>query len=114
MHASRGPLSTWVLGTVAVILQIGGSVYLAHEEWSNELSAAHRAADADVDRLANLLRGQLRLGRYEDLTPLVQSWGRTEPTLALVRVQAPNGFVLAEFARPELRGAHSCRADSLR
>jgi len=104
MHAARGSISTWVLAAIAGVLQIGGTVYLAHEQWRNELAAAQATAVADVDRLSALLGGTLRVGRYEDLPQLLQSWGRTEPTLALVRVEGANGTVLGEFARPELRG----------
>jgi signal transduction histidine kinase len=104
MHVSRGSVSTWALAAVAAVLQIGGSVYLSREEWRNELAAAQSAADADVERLSALLGSTLRLDRDADLAPLLQSWGRTEPTLALLRVEAANGAVLGEFTRADLRG----------
>lgn len=113
MHTSRGSLSTWSLAAIAAVLQVGGSVYLSREEWRNELAAAQTAADEDVNRLSALLRGALQLGRYEDLGPLLQSWGRTEPALALVRVEAANGLVLGEFARPELRGQQLTHVGSI-
>jgi signal transduction histidine kinase len=104
MHASRGSLTTWTIATLAIVLQTGGSIYLAREQWRNEVAAAETAAHADVDRLSNLVEATLRHGRYDDLAPLLESWARTEPTLAVVRVQAANGFTLGEFARPELHG----------
>jgi signal transduction histidine kinase len=104
MYGARRSLTTWSVATAAVVLQVGGSIYLAREQWRNELADAQHAAAADVERLSSLIGGELRLGRYEEIASLVRNWGRSEPMLALVRVQTANGYVLAEFDRPELRG----------
>lgn len=105
MRVALRSLWSWAVAMLAMALLVGGSAYLAREQWRNELAAAQAGATADVERLSRLVGGELALGRYDTLPALLQSWGRAEPTLALIRVQAANGFVLGEFARPELRGA---------
>jgi signal transduction histidine kinase len=110
---ARLSLRTWGAAALAVALLIGGSAYLAREQWRNEVAAAQAAQNADAERLAQLVAGELGHGRYDTLPALLQGWGHTEPTLALIRVQAANGFVLAEFSRPEPRGAQLSQAVSV-
>ncbi|MBS0374357.1 MAG: GAF domain-containing protein [Proteobacteria bacterium] len=102
----RADPTIWVPAVLAIALAVAGSVYLLREQWRNELSTAQDRTRADAEQLASRIAGELTAGRYEGLPALLEGWARTEPSIASLRLEAANGFVLAEFSRPELTGDH--------
>jgi signal transduction histidine kinase len=103
-HRFRADPTIWIPAVCAIALAVAGSVYLAREQWRNELTTAEDRLRADAEQLASRIAGELAAGRYEVLPALLEGWARTEPSIATLRLEAANGFVLAEFSRPELTG----------
>ena len=109
MLIRRGRAAVYGAAGLLMLLTIAGSVLLEREQWQNELSGVRNAIRADVEGLSSLLAEQLRLGQYGELPKLVRTWGQTDPMIAEIRLQAPNGYLLAGIGDRRSAASRSCR-----
>lgn len=95
--ADASPLRLWlVVGTVILLLIAGGAKHVA-DHLAQDAERTSNATNNELRLLAALAQDNLRQNDYAGLEMLVDEWGKSRPEIAELRIDAANGFTLAEY-----------------
>jgi len=90
---------TWAAAVVVAGSFAAGSAYLVKEQWRSELADADRAGRTSVAQLIPFLTDALNASRTADVPKITTTWGQSDPTVSVIRVQTHDGALLADFSR---------------